>query len=44
MGRSDHCPCCGCEEGEPTRCTWVCPNPRIRIEINHSDKCWQTGS
>ena len=36
MGRSDHCPCCGCEEHERV-CDHVCPRPRTRIAVNHAD-------
>ena len=36
MGRTDHCPCCGCEEHERV-CAHVCPKPRTRIESNHAD-------
>jgi len=40
MDRSDHCPCCGCEEHERV-CSATCPNPRIRIGANHADRCWK---
>jgi hypothetical protein len=32
-GRSDHCPCCGCEEWEAT-CDHVCPAPRAPWEAH----------
>lgn len=35
MGRSDHCPCCGCEEYEGT-CDHECPDPQAE-EIYHAD-------
>ena len=36
MGRTDHCPCCGCEEFERV-CERVCAKPRTRIESRHAD-------
>lgn len=36
MGRTDHCPCCRCEEWE-TVCEHVCPRPRTRTEAKHAD-------